>query len=259
MVIYLSLIAVLLGVLGATAWLGRGRKRVALDGAGLLLALIVLFVWLRYDPALEARLFPFTWYVYIQNYWIFLIASLFFGLCISQLPVRWNQLVVAAAAIGFIGYGAMELSWIGWPEVHGADTGADARGHCRQSTGYTCVPAACVSAARHVGFDITEREMARLCLTSAYGTSLFNVFRGLKLALTSARYRVTMKPLATEDLLVKGRVTVIIWESCSHAICCVGDGKRALVHDPLVDEPRFWSPEILDSRYGGVAVVAERR
>ena len=53
-------------------------------------------------------------------------------------------------------------------------------------------------------------------------------------------------------------ILLFIWESCSHAICVIGQGDRALVHDPLVAEPRVWSADILDSRYGGVAVVERR-
>ena len=186
----------------AAGWAAAGRnKRWALGAAAGALLVLILKAALNRYPIVEARLFPWTWYVYLQGYWLWPVTLLFFGLAVRQLPVRWNRAVVCGAAALMFACSLFSARWMVSPPDDSSQARADARGHCRQSTGYTCTPASCVSVLAWWGIEATEGEMARLCLTSSWGTTAFNAYRGLTLKLrsvTDADGRVLSRPCARE-------------------------------------------------------------
>lgn len=237
----------------------RRRRWVVYTGAITVLVLLIAKSVLTWKPVWEANLFPVAWYVYLQDYWIAAIGLLFFGFAAPQLPVVWNRWVLGAVAVLVFLGGVERTRWIAKPEVHGEEMSADALHHRTQTTGFTCAPCACVCALSYVGIEATERGMAKLCLTREEGTTAFNTYRGLLLALDGSPWRVRFVEAPPEDLLVRGRIAVIDWPQLRHAITVVGTGDGVTVHDPLKDEPMPWTIETLRLRYGGTALLIEPR
>lgn len=232
------------------------RRRLALAAAAL--ALLVGKSVLAHLPEVEAALLPWTWYVYLQGYWIHLAALAFLGAAIPQLPLRWNRIAVAALAGVCLAWGGWETAWMLRQRPLGEEVAPGPDHHLTQTTGYTCAPCAAAIALGYAGVRATERGMARLCLTREEGgTTAFNTWRGLRLALEGGAWRPRLRRITVDELLVAGRVSVIDFPAIAHAITVVGRGADALLHDPLADEPRAISRDELAARYGGTAVVLE--
>jgi hypothetical protein len=74
------------------------------------------------------------------------------------------------------------------------------KGVCLQSKEQTCGPAATATLLKEHGIPATEAEMARLCLSDQAGTSLYGIFRGLKLKTQGTGWDVEMVSLTLDDL-----------------------------------------------------------
>lgn len=71
---------------------------------------------------------------------------------------------------------------------------------CKQTTQATCSAAAAATLLKIHGIDTSEAEMARLCLTTAAGTTKFGLYRGLAMKTEGAGYRVRPLPPTIEEL-----------------------------------------------------------
>ena len=144
--------------------------------------------------------------------------------------------------------------------VIGDERVPDGKHHLRQSTLYTCAPSAAAIAVSYVGIVVSERIMADRCLTVVErGTTRFNTYRGLILSLEATPWRARMAHASVAELCRTGQVAVIDFPHMLHAITTVGNGDSVTLHDPLQPEPEQLSPEILAERYGGTAILIERR
>jgi len=77
----------------------------------------------------------------------------------------------------------------------------DDDGVCRQSTDYSCGPAAAVMMAQHAGREISEGEMAQLCLLKAHrGVTALELCRGLNIALRPEQHRARIRRVAPAEL-----------------------------------------------------------
>ena len=65
--------------------------------------------------------------------------------------------------------------------------------------------------------------------------------------------------LSAEEVAQDGRITVSSNRGGGHAICLVGRGVSALVHDPLDHAPEYWDLPTLRSDYRSPAVLIEAR
>jgi len=246
---------------GATRRAGRG-KRWALGAAAGALAVLLAKVALEYLPVLEAWLFPWPWYVYLQGYWLWPVTLLFFGLAARQLPVRWNRIVIVGVAGVMFAWSLYAARWMVSPPDDSSQRCADASGHCMQSTGYTCVPASCVAVLAWWGIDATEGEMARLCLTSSWGTSAFNAYRGLTLKLREVA-RDDGRGLEARivrwdaDSLRALAVPAVVTGGARHAVAVRFEKGLFVIDDPLTPGPvRYHRPP---KRITGPAVVIVAR
>ncbi len=257
----LLLVLLILGSIatGVVAWRTAARypKAGTIASAVFMLLLCVKAV-VHWRPDWEVMLFPWPKYAYLQPLAIYPLMVSFFGLAAARLKLRWNQVLVALIGVVFLGYGVWQNSWIAFPEQHGRAVRADREHHCRQSTTYTCGPAACVSALDYFGVTVTERSMASLCLTHKSGSSTFNLYRGLLLALGERDFRVRILTLAPADLTLRGRVVVTATGQGHHAICLLGTGDGVTVHDPLHAQPRGWSLDALSQQVQGPVILIER-
>lgn len=247
-------IAIAAGCL-ALAW-RLPRLRFALAAA--LLLLLVAKAALTWLPVEEAALLPWAWYAWLQGYWAFAIGAAFLAFAITQMPQPRTRLLVGLLALAVLVRGGGETAWMLRQRPLGAEVAPGEEHHLMQTTGYTCAPSAAAIALDYVGVRRTEREMARLCLTRLEGgTTVFNTWRGLRLALDGSGWRPRLARVTPEELCLPGRVAVIDFPEIRHAITVVGRGEDVLLHDPLADAPRPLARADLARRYGGTAIILE--
>ncbi|HEX3135446.1 MAG TPA: C39 family peptidase [Planctomycetota bacterium] len=249
-------------VVFALAWLAARRgQRWRLIGAGVVLALVIAKSVLTWMPVWEATCFPFAGYIYLQSFVMPIVMMAFFGIAAPQLAVPWNRVVVGLLALGFyLQLGFVGNWWMVSRPVIGTERTPDAAHHLRQSTPYTCAPSAAAMAVSYVGIAVSERTMADRCLTVPEGgTTRFNTYRGLILTLEGTPWRARMVHAEVADLCRQDQVTVIDFPDLRHAITTVGTGDGVTLHDPLQPRPLPLSREDLTERYGGVAILIERR
>lgn len=256
---YLALVLGQLGLFAGTWWLGRRWPRSGLWIAGAILLVQVGKVGLQWHPEWEAALFPFPGYAEWHGLWLWFISAGFFGCGAALMRIPRQRLLIAGLGLAVIAYGCIDNLWLVRPEVHGDDRVADTQHHCRQSTMHTCAPAACVMVLSRLGITVSERSMAERCLTRARGSSVFNIYRGLRLALPAETFDVAVRQVGPEDMARAGFLAVGGWSQISHAVCVVGTGTTVVVHDPLAPGPRTWTPAQVAERLTGPSVVVTRR
>lgn len=205
-------------------------------------------------PHLEWRLLPWPGYAFVQGFVLYALAAAFFGVAAARLPTRWNRVVVLLVGLGVLAHGVFRHAWIAWPEMHGDDRSADAAHHLRQSTHYTCGPAACVAAASHCGVRVSERDMAAACLTRRSGSRLFDLYRGLVAVLPAAQH-VSIEDMSVEELLAGDHLVVCANAGLGHALCIQTNGGRVFAHDPLLPTVQEWTPRELRAQYRRPAIV----
>ncbi len=235
---------------------GRQRAAVAVMAAGG--AVILIKAVVKFRPAWEAAIFPFPDYVKYQGFVLYLGVAVFFGAVLAWLAGRRERLMVALLGVVAMAHSGFANTWLLDRTAYGEDRFADASGHCRQSTMFTCAPAACVSALARCGVRVSERQMAALCLTNREGTGDFNIYRGLTLVLAGTPWRARLREISASALAAEGVLAVVSLED--HAIATVGEGgDRLLVHDPLAAGPEHWAARELEIFYSGTAVMIEPR
>jgi hypothetical protein len=247
----------------AVGWVAAGReKRLALGAAGVALGGLVAKAVLNRYPVFETWCFPWTWYVYLQGYWIWPVTLIFFGLAARQLPIRWNRAVIVGVAGVMFCVSLWSARWMVSPSDDSSTRRADANGHCRQSTGYTCVPTSCVAVLAWWGIESTEGEMARLCLTTSWGTSAINAYRGLTLktrevaAAGGPDLEVRMIHWNPERLRQLA-VPAVVTGGPRHAVSVRYEGNVFIIHDPLTFGPsKYNSPP--ESISGPAVVILAR-
>ena len=239
--------------------LTRRRPRLATWLVPALLVLLFARVALDARPDWEWTLLPWPGYALVQGFVLYALATVFFGVAASRLPVPWNRAAVGVLAALVLGHGMVRHSYLAWPERHGEERVAGPDHHLRQSTMHTCGPAACVSALSYFGEVRTERQMAELCLCRKGGSRLFELYRGLVLALDEERYSVGIEALDAAALLAEDRVVVASNGSGAHAIAIRTSGGEATVHDPLTDAPQRWTRSQLERDYRSPAIVIRSR
>ena len=157
---------------------GRSVGR-ALPAALALLACgtVVAFASVLRDNLLMTRLLPFPGAVVLGN-WLPPAVCLLAGLAWGHSRVKaWRKGVLVVPLLGLCV--AQSYGWL-FTNVPPLD---DRRkdGVCRQTSAASCSAAAAATLLNAHGFDTTEAEMARLCLTRAGGTPMLGLYRGLKL------------------------------------------------------------------------------
>ena len=235
----------------------RGRDA-AIAGYFVLVLLLLGKALLNHNPHWEFRLFPWPDYVFFQSYGVFPLALGCLGLAHGLLPEGRNRRAVALLA-GFVFLVSLWTErWVVAEPDTSSPAAAESDHHCRQTTIYSCGPAACVSLLSCWGFDATEGEMMGLCATPAYGgTSLFRICRGLRLKLPE-RFDVRIVD-GDPDALRELGVPAIVSVRRVHVVAVNWTDEGAVVLDPAESEPEAITMREFRARFGGPAVVALRR
>jgi len=164
-VVFVALLGVCLG------WLfSRLKDSYWLLGCSLPFALITMLVLTRYTNGLHF-VEPFSWVAVGRTRFITLSLAVSMGLTVplSRLPYRFEKLIVCLAMAAFVTwFSALPLLVPALVKDHllNLRTSFDVNGICRQTTDYTCGPAAAVTALGRLGLTADEGELAVLSYTS---------------------------------------------------------------------------------------------
>lgn len=238
---------------------GQGSRKLALVAFGGVLMLLLFKAYLNHHPALEAALFPWEDYLFFQGYALFPPALFTFGLATAVLPRGRNRRACAMFAILLLCVSLFTERWMLLPhELPASGRVADAHHHLPQSTGYSCAPACCVMLLSYWDVDANEPEMATFCRTLPnYGTTFFNLYRGLRLKLSGAPYRVRIVEESPEELRARA-VPAIMMNGRNHVVCVSFGESEVVLHDPQLSHHQPISFSAFRKEYGGAAVVVER-
>ena len=184
---------------GGHRWVGNG-----LAIATVLLTLFYIrFAW---DDIRLARLLPFSDLVIVGN-WLPLASTFLAGVVWRRIR-HWRR-VVGVAALWIAGGYAAATPLLAKPPVC-EDNWTPRREACLQTTSATCTPACAATLLSLHGIQVTEGEMARLCLTTSRGTNWTGLFRALKLKTHGSRYDVRVLSGSARDLLATLRTPAIL-------------------------------------------------
>jgi hypothetical protein len=182
--------------LGAGAWAvawAWSERRLKVWAVGVTVALVVSGPLLS-DSLLMARL-PLANTVIWAN-----TAPLFVGMLVGMvLRARialWRR-VLAIVAIGGVAVWSLVSPVTAEAPPSGDGWNGDV---CLQMSMATCGPAAAVTLLAQHGIRTTEREMADLCLTSAGGTTLYGLCRGLRIKTRGTPLGVRIASGGAEEL-----------------------------------------------------------
>jgi predicted double-glycine peptidase len=160
---------VLLGVcLGRL--LSRLQKTFWLLGCFVPFVLLMMLVATRFNNSLHFSA-PFSWIAVGRARFITLSFAVSLGLTVplSRLPYKWEKLIVCLLMAGFVvWFSALPLlgPTLVRDRLSNLTTKFDRAGVCRQTTDYTCGPAAAVTALGRLGLAAEEGELAVLAYSS---------------------------------------------------------------------------------------------
>lgn len=181
--------------------------------ATVVLALAIAFgCFLSNSPALIILL-PYSCLPVVGN-WLPPAAALLAGLVGHRMSAqRWRRGLLLIMLLGLAAYHLVFPLLARVPPTR--DVWAD--GVCLQTSEGTCSPAAAATLLRAHGIPATEGEMARLCLTSAAGTSHNGLYRGLKLKTEHSAWRVKVLPHAQDNARLPVPALLSVWIARDYA------------------------------------------
>jgi hypothetical protein len=132
--------------------------------------LIAMLGLVRFDSALYF-IKPFVWFATGRAKFVTLSLAVSMGLTVplSRLPRRWEQLSVCMIMAGFVTWFSVLpflVPALVKDRLANLKTRYDSNGICRQTTDYTCGPAAAVTALGRLGLPADEGEIAVLSYSS---------------------------------------------------------------------------------------------
>lgn len=214
----LIVVRLLLGTAAGAAGLllaRRSQRAASAAGAGFL-ALLLLKVASGYIPAAEPTIFPWDFYPFVERWWWELpaFALLGAGLWVCRASILKRDAVLVAAGLllaRMVVLGALSLGDA--PPLRGR---VDADGLCRQSTGWSCGPAAAAMYLDRLGVPATEAEMAELCVLRRDGSTDAGLARGLRRKLPGRSVRV--RAPRYEELRAPALVSIVLPGRVGHAL-----------------------------------------
>jgi predicted double-glycine peptidase len=114
---------------------------------------------------------PFSWIAVGRIRYVVLSLAVAMGLTVplSRLPYKFEKLIVCLLMAGFVSWFSVLpflMPALIKDRLSNLQTKFDKNGVCRQTTDYTCGPAAAVTALRKLGLNATEGELAVLSYSS---------------------------------------------------------------------------------------------
>ena len=187
------------GLAGGHKWVGNGLAIVTV----LLTVFYIRFVW---NDIRLARLLPFSNLVVVGN-WLPLASTFLAGVVWRRIK-HWRR-AVGVLALWIAGGYAAATPLLARPPVC-EDNWTPRRETCLQTTPATCTPACAATLLSLHGIEVTEGEMAWLCLTTPKGTNWTGLYRGLKLKTHGTGYDVRVLSGSARKLLTTLRTPAIL-------------------------------------------------
>ncbi len=163
---------ILVALLGILAGRAFSQLKKPYWGLGYLLPLVLvgMLALVRIDESLYF-LAPFSWVTTGRIRFITLSLAVSMGLTVPlpRLPRRWEKLVVCFLMVGFIAWFSVLpflVPALIRDQLSNLKTRFDSNGICRQTTDFTCGPAAAVTALGRLGLSGDEGELAVLSYSS---------------------------------------------------------------------------------------------
>ncbi len=216
----------------------------------------------------EWALHPVLAWIFVGRWKLSLMASavsMVFSALVPRLPQARERralgILVAVAVLYFSVWPAVAAA-VNRPVLASLATRIPADGICRQSTDYTCGPAAAVTALRRLGLNAGEGELALLAGTStATGTPPDVLARTLNDRFGVEGLRAELRRFRTvEDLRAAGLTLVIVKFGLflDHWLAVLEVTEREVVAaDPMSGEVRFNHDEFL-ARWRLIGVTLRR-
>ena len=140
------------------------------------LALIAMLMMVRFYNELNF-IRPFSWIAAGRIRYVILSMAVSMGLTVplSRLPRKWEKIIVCILMIGFVTWSSVLpflIPALIKDRLSNLTTRFDKNGICRQTTDYTCGPAAAVTALGKLGLSADEGEIAILSHTSPIAGTL---------------------------------------------------------------------------------------
>ncbi|MEX2214448.1 MAG: cysteine peptidase family C39 domain-containing protein [Phycisphaeraceae bacterium] len=180
--------------------LGREDRRAVLT---MLVAFTMMAVWswLVHHPAVMVQILPLWMLSHIEGVGAVPIFMIVTGVAWARATLPGHKrLTILAAFFGGIFFLQGSL-WMLQPNSAAALSGRNGDDFVMQSQEYSCVPAACATALRQLGFRATEAEMAQLTETRpGTGSTLIRAMTGLSERLAGTPYKVALVEANVHDL-----------------------------------------------------------
>jgi hypothetical protein len=243
--------------------LGKGAGEAAAAAA---LAATVASVWLvNREPSRIPLAILLSPAIYLEFAYFLPTVAYFFGLAAARAPKPGQGRAVAALTAVLAAYAAVHVFLAfearSLPQLRAEPPEGPV---CRQSTSWSCGPAACVTLLRAHGIGSTEREMGELSLCyPKRGTTVPRFRRGLasKLAKEGSALRVVAEDrlsVAELDAFPKPALLGIKFTLfVDHAVVLMGrdDAGRYLLADPLPGKVVAADPAEFERRFSGEAIA----
>lgn len=179
------------------------------------LSLIALLALGRCSPAFQFAE-PFSWIVASRSRLVVLALAITLGLptLVPRLPRRWEKVVVYLAMTSLLLWSSI-LPFLApallQDRLANLETTIDANGVCLQTTGYTCGPAAAVTALRRLGLPADEGEIAVLSHASPMtGTFPVSLCKALQNRYAADGLRCRYRPFGSISELRDSGITLAV-------------------------------------------------
>ena len=183
----------------------------------------------------------------------------------ARLPQRRSRILIGLLIATLTAMSAVPFAAPGFNRSYlaGLKTRIDSDGVCRQSNGYTCGPAAAVTALRKLGFQAEEGELAILAHTSSLtGTELDTLATVLQRRYGKDGLRVSYRGFSDLEDLKKAGLTVVVIKFNAlqdHCVTVMGvESNLVAVADPL-NGLSYWPVETFEDKwlYAGIVLGRE--
>jgi predicted double-glycine peptidase len=254
---------------GVACWLGlqcaRSTGKRWLWGVLAPLAFLLLYCTALFEPRL-ADVPPLSMmsagrarYVVFNVIVVVMLSTLMGRLQQRRLRILLAVLIVSLTAMSAVPFAAPGFNR---SYLAGLKTRIDSDGVCRQSNGYTCGPAAAVTALRKLGLPADEGELAILAHTrSLTGTELDTLAGVLKRRYGKDGLQVNYRGFTDLEDLKKAGLTVVVIKFNAlqdHCVTVMGvESNMVAVADPL-NGLSYWPAETFEDKWLYAGIVLHR-
>jgi len=256
----LGVVLVAAAGVGVGRWCSKRGRAIWWAGYVVPLTLALALGVPRWIPQIE-WIPPFSWVMADRTEFVVmaLVCTVLLSVCLPKLPHRREKILVAIFMTAFVArYCALPfiLPAMNHGELSRLETTIDDDNICRQSTSYTCGPAAAVTALERLGVHADEGPLAIAAYTNwASGTPMDSLCTAIE-----ARYGRACRPAHFSSLAdLRGREPVIAVIKFAFmvdhyiTVLAVNDDE-VIIGDPLKGRKSMTHEEFLD-QWRNIAIV----